>query len=283
MDISRSPIYSDENDEDREALDALNAIWQDDLGLKRQSGGSLSVIVNLRDLSDSNELLGTLSFIVRSGIARVDELRPEIEGLGLTETRDTKEAAIRALSDAGGTIAVIFDAVSAATGVLQDARVAMAAAIRERAEVEGSSDNLVVDSKLALNHILLLKLDHMRQKKSYSQIISTWTFDLNLEGGLYFCPPRLILILLSGSSDSCREYLRRHRTQTVDVDSSGRKCKERMMDVLWEGDFEDLEVGDPTKTRPKSDAFKVVELSSRTALLDLLSVWRIPANVLVAL
>ena len=34
-----------------------------------------------------------------------------------------------------------------------------------------------------------------------------------------------------------QEYLSRHRTQCIDVDSGGRKCKERMMTVVAELEF----------------------------------------------
>ncbi|KAL9951934.1 hypothetical protein ACROYT_G044690 [Oculina patagonica] len=35
-----------------------------------------------------------------------------------------------------------------------------------------------------------------------------------------------------GETDNVREYLRRHKTCNVDVDSSGKPCKERMINVL---------------------------------------------------
>lgn len=50
-------------------------------------------------------------------------------------------------------------------------------------------------------------------------------------GRLLFCQA-LILILLEGSPPSLKEYLRLQRTVTVDVDAAGRKCRERMMDVV---------------------------------------------------
>lgn len=45
---------------------------------------------------------------------------------------------------------------------------------------------------------------------------------------------QLIWIYLEGSKDGLREYITLQRTVSVDVDSKGRKCKERMMDVLCE-------------------------------------------------
>lgn len=79
--------------------------------------------------------------------------------------------------------------------------------------------------------ILLLKLDHMRNKTRYIKTITRWIDELNLNGRLFFSS-YLILILLTGETGNVREYLRRHKTCNVDVDSSGKPCKERMINVL---------------------------------------------------
>lgn len=79
--------------------------------------------------------------------------------------------------------------------------------------------------------ILLLRLDHMRNKNRYIKTITRWIDELNLNGRL-FLASYLILILLTGETGNVREYLRRHKTCNVDVDSSGKPCKERMINVL---------------------------------------------------
>ncbi|KAG2435070.1 hypothetical protein HYH02_012066 [Chlamydomonas schloesseri] len=63
-------------------------------------------------------------------------------------------------------------------------------------------------------------------------LTGTWARDLGLTGRLVFGPSGLILELLEGEAAGLRHYLVRHRTEAVDVDSRGRKCKERMMDVI---------------------------------------------------
>eukprot|EP00195_Chlamydomonas_chlamydogama_P000812 CAMPEP_0202919582 /NCGR_PEP_ID=MMETSP1392-20130828/76183_1 /ASSEMBLY_ACC=CAM_ASM_000868 /TAXON_ID=225041 /ORGANISM="Chlamydomonas chlamydogama, Strain SAG 11-48b" /LENGTH=209 /DNA_ID=CAMNT_0049613001 /DNA_START=148 /DNA_END=774 /DNA_ORIENTATION=+ len=87
-------------------------------------------------------------------------------------------------------------------------------------------------------HVLLLRLDHMRNKGLYMRSLKGWASDLGLTGCVIFlCKAvSLILILIEGAGEDVREYLRRHRTESVDVDSRGRKCKERMMDVVAESD-----------------------------------------------
>ena len=79
--------------------------------------------------------------------------------------------------------------------------------------------------------ILLLKLDHMRNKTRYIKTITRWIDELNLNGRLFFAN-HLIFILLTGETSNVREYLRRQKTCNVDVDSCRKPCKEKMINVL---------------------------------------------------
>ena len=99
------------------------------------------------------------------------------------------------------------------------------------------SDNISTASKSASGNlcadktVILLKIDHMRSKNRYIKTITRWVQELNLSGRLFFVSS-LIFLLLAGKDSDVREYLRRHKTCNVDVDSSGKPCKERMMNVL---------------------------------------------------
>lgn len=75
----------------------------------------------------------------------------------------------------------------------------------------------------------LLHIDHMRSRRSYTQLICDWAAELGLSGVLLISSDAapLILLYLHGSDEALREYKRRHRTAPVDVDSAGRKCKEK--------------------------------------------------------
>lgn len=79
--------------------------------------------------------------------------------------------------------------------------------------------------------ILLLKLDHMRNKSRYIRTIARWVDELKLTGRIFFAG-YLIFLLLTGTAESVKEYLRRHKTCNVDIDSSGKPCKEKMMNIL---------------------------------------------------
>lgn len=81
--------------------------------------------------------------------------------------------------------------------------------------------------------ITLLHLDHMRAKTKYVRTVEKWASDLRLTGRLMFLG-KIILILLQGDRNNIKEYLILQKTSKVDVDSSGKKCKEKMIRVLFE-------------------------------------------------
>lgn len=80
------------------------------------------------------------------------------------------------------------------------------------------------------DHVLLIELDHMRDRKNYSNTLKSWARDLCLSGRLIIA--KRISILLGGKLDDLKCFEKRLRTSKVDVDSSGKKCKEKMMKVL---------------------------------------------------
>ncbi|XP_035276634.1 RWD domain-containing protein 3 [Anguilla anguilla] len=95
----------------------------------------------------------------------------------------------------------------------------------------GDGDNAVSAAGGELWMALLL-LDHMRAKTKYKKIIEKWTLELELTGRLFI--GKLILIILQGAKRSIKEYLHLQKTVKVDVDSVGKKCKEKMMRILCE-------------------------------------------------
>ncbi|XP_040892471.1 RWD domain-containing protein 3 isoform X2 [Toxotes jaculatrix] len=78
----------------------------------------------------------------------------------------------------------------------------------------------------------VLSLDHIRSRNRYVGLLECWTQQLQLTGKLLL--GRNILVILQGQRADIKEFCRLLRTVKVDVDSSGKKCKERMMKVLIE-------------------------------------------------
>ena len=95
---------------------------------------------------------------------------------------------------------------------------------------------------------ILLHLDHMNDVKGYCNHLCEWSRQLSLSGTL-FVPrderhraltdtkrrPRHVLAVLDcPSPESGKEFLRRLRTQNVDVTVRGVACKEKMSTVVAE-------------------------------------------------
>ncbi|KAK0132003.1 RWD domain-containing protein 3 [Merluccius polli] len=81
----------------------------------------------------------------------------------------------------------------------------------------------------------VLLLDHMRSRGRYVKLLERWTEQLHLTTTLL--SGRRILVLLRGSRKDIKEFCHLLKTVKVDVDSSGKKCKERMMKVLCDRPF----------------------------------------------
>ena len=100
--------------------------------------------------------------------------------------------------------------------------------ISEKYLVHDAKKSTMNDDKL---HICALKFDHMRSRKKYLKIISNWIEEFDLTSFIIFWEKNIIAVI-EGFKPAINKYLKRARTCTVDVDSTGRACKERMMDVL---------------------------------------------------
>ncbi|XP_076011958.1 RWD domain-containing protein 3 [Genypterus blacodes] len=78
----------------------------------------------------------------------------------------------------------------------------------------------------------VLLLDHIRSQNRYVRLLERWTQQLQLTGRLLL--GQYILIVLQGDRQHIKEFCHLLKTVNVDVDSSGRKCKERKMKILSE-------------------------------------------------
>ncbi|KAM4743784.1 RWD domain-containing protein 3 isoform 2-T2 [Anableps anableps] len=78
----------------------------------------------------------------------------------------------------------------------------------------------------------VLSLDHIRSRNRYIGLLERWGQQLQLTGRLLLGHDPLIILL--GERANIKEFCRRLKSVKVDVDSSGKKCKERMVKVLAE-------------------------------------------------
>lgn len=110
----------------------------------------------------------------------------------------------------------------------------------------------------------LLMLDHMRSKVRYTHTILKWATGLALAGCLLFVG-KFIFIVLQGHAANVKEYIKLQRSSNVDVDSRGKKCKERMMSVLHQGiflgkGFKDFSVIECSNQQEVQEIFRRTEL-----------------------
>jgi hypothetical protein len=105
--------------------------------------------------------------------------------------------------------------------------------------------------------LVLLRLHHMHDRPGYSRAIARAASAAGLAGRLVFAG-RLILILLHGTARGLEGYLTWARTATTDVDSRGRRCRERMMEIVCEA---------PAAAAPAEglEGFREVEATPREA------------------
>ncbi|CAF95494.1 unnamed protein product [Tetraodon nigroviridis] len=94
----------------------------------------------------------------------------------------------------------------------------------------GKEEEKQVDKEKEWTVVLLL--DHIRSRKHYIKLLERWTRQLQLFGMLLL--GRSILVMLHGDKPKIKEFCHLLKTVKIDVDSSGKKCKEKMMKVLIE-------------------------------------------------
>lgn len=104
---------------------------------------------------------------------------------------------------------------------------------RDTSEATGGQDLL---------HSTLIHLDHMNDHRGYIKTMSKWVQQHTSLQGVVFLPlhchprPRHIFILLeepiSNENSATQDFLKRLRSQNVDVNQRGQPCKERMSTVV---------------------------------------------------
>ena len=98
----------------------------------------------------------------------------------------------------------------------------------------------------AVDQECVVHIDHMNDAEGYTKLLHRWTSQLGVTAWLIFAngrrssikPPASrvtnVFCVLRGPMTSVKAFLQRLRTQMVDVDKSGRPCKERQATVHWQ-------------------------------------------------
>ncbi len=81
--------------------------------------------------------------------------------------------------------------------------------------------------------VCIAKIDHMRREHKYMKVLNSWARDLTVSGKVISCgQSRIYVIIVSPCTGNLKEFVRRWKTQNVDVDAQGRPCKEKLINIL---------------------------------------------------
>uniref|UniRef100_A0A7S3GEK3 RWD domain-containing protein 3 n=1 Tax=Palpitomonas bilix TaxID=652834 RepID=A0A7S3GEK3_9EUKA len=90
-----------------------------------------------------------------------------------------------------------------------------------------------VEGEKSGESVILVKLDHMRDKGRYCRTLRKWADELGLCGGV-FTYKRLVFWIVAGENASVKEFARLSVCENVDVNRAGKPCKERMYEIVCE-------------------------------------------------
>ena len=88
------------------------------------------------------------------------------------------------------------------------------------------------------NWIVVLKLDHMRNRQKYLKHLKKWSCELRVRVNVFILRSVKYVIVLNGDKADVDQFIVNWKTQCVDVDSKGKPCKEKLMTICkseWSG------------------------------------------------
>tara|TARA_B110001452_G_scaffold212747_1_gene183407 strand:- start:3353 stop:4189 length:837 start_codon:yes stop_codon:yes gene_type:complete len=82
----------------------------------------------------------------------------------------------------------------------------------------------------------VISIDHMNDSSAYMRLLERWAAEGGLAGTLLYDDSGRrvhgVVLVLQGGSRACTAFLHRLRTELVDSDAKGRRCRERQSTVL---------------------------------------------------
>lgn len=215
---------------------------------KKTHGISFRIQISVKELLDTDVLLNLLFHLPVNYPSTLPDISVNSDQLTRAQCMDVKdkllEQAKKHLSEP-----MVHDLILWVQQHLKDVIKQSATVCNEKTALsKGTEDGI---------WMLLLHLDHMRAKAKYVKTVEKWASNLRLTGRLMFMG-KIILILLQGDRSSIKEYLILQKTSKVDVDSGGKKCKEKMMSVLCE-----------TEIQSQHKRFQTFEIKEYSALEEL--------------
>ena len=212
-----------------------STIEDHDIGLRKAPMDSLDVIVSL--LLTVTDLPNTVRVDVKFMLsARYPQAAPKIE---ILSSKIKPEITAKLQNDACVLMesllpeAVLYETVEYCRNYLEEY-------LSENSQdlkcmnCPGSTENETNLETLTVSAFgSLVLVDHMRNTSSYLKLLKSWGEDLDVTVTVVNCGPHRIYIQLIGrEKKSVEAFLKKWRTQCVDVDSHGQPCKERQLKLV---------------------------------------------------
>ena len=90
------------------------------------------------------------------------------------------------------------------------------------------------------NEIVVVKIDHMRNSSNYVKTLESWTEEFCFTGVLVFSKDMGIVLMLEGEKYGISKFIQNWKSVNIDVDSRGRPCKEKMIQILYRKETQKL-------------------------------------------
>ena len=90
--------------------------------------------------------------------------------------------------------------------------------------------------------ILIVKIDHMRKSGSYIRTLESWSTQLGLVTLVITSRDQGIVLLSHGDKCQMTKFLLNWKSTNIDVDSKGKPCKERMIQILHREKVDDKHI-----------------------------------------
>ena len=107
--------------------------------------------------------------------------------------------------------------------------------------------------------LLVIKIDHMRNSSDYVKTLERWSDQLGVRGVLVVSADHGLVFLLEGDKLNTSNFLINWKTTNIDVNSRGKPCKERMIQILYR---RALDKGDEMLGEISRDNFHLIKVTT---------------------
>jgi len=125
--------------------------------------------------------------------------------------------------------------------------------------------------------LIVIKIDHMRNSSEYVKTLERWCGQLGVRAVLVVSSDQGLIFLLEGDKINTSNFMINWKTTSIDVDSRGKPCKERMIQILYRSS---IEKGDEILKEISEERFHVAKVDFLKSLFDDKKIGKIMASIL---